>query len=154
MQSVRIHMLRANLERRALQIVVAICALVPIVAGLIGALAGLDQAAQIIPTSSLDSHFRYLSGLLLAIGLGYWTTIPEIERKCGRFRMLTVIVLAGGLVRLASTVGGEHQPVSVLLALSMELFVTPLLAVWQARIAYGRQTGLIVRQGAAASHHS
>lgn len=80
---------------------------------------------------SLDSHFRYLSGLLLGIGLGYWTTIPAIENKGGRFRMLTMIVFIGGLGRLWSllAIGIPDKP--MLFGLTMELVVTPLFAFWQ-----------------------
>jgi len=49
-----------------------------------------------------DSHFRYLSGLLLGIGLGFWSTIPRIEANGDRFRLLSFIVVAGGLARFTS----------------------------------------------------
>jgi hypothetical protein len=34
---------------------------------------------------SSDSHLRYLSGLLLGIGLCFWSTVPRIEAKTARF---------------------------------------------------------------------
>ncbi len=59
-----------GLERRALQIVVTIGSLVPISAGSAGILLGprLVGSAS-IGAGDLDSHFRYLSGLLLAVGI-------------------------------------------------------------------------------------
>jgi hypothetical protein len=116
--------------RRSLQIAVAILALVPVGAGLAGVLLGptMVAAVQNVP---LDSHYRYLSGLLLAIGLGFWSCIPKIEQNGDRFRLLTGLVFIGGLGRAVSleTVGLPDVP--MLFGLIMELVVTPLLCLWQ-----------------------
>ncbi len=76
----------------------------------------------------LDSHFRYLSGLLLGIGLAFWTTIPALESKGGRFRLLCLIVFIGGLGRLCSLIALGPPGRSMLFGLAMELVVTPLFA--------------------------
>jgi hypothetical protein len=83
----------------------------------------------------MDSHYRYLSGLLLGIGLGFWITIPNIEREGHRFRLLAAIVVLGGIGRVWSLliVGVPDRP--MLFGLIMELAVTPMLAFWQYRIA-------------------
>ena len=83
----------------------------------------------------LDSHVRYLSGLLLGIGLVFWATIPGIERRGAIFRALTGIVFIGGLGRLLGVliVGVPSTPMAA--ALGMELVVTPLLCLWQSRVA-------------------
>ncbi len=83
----------------------------------------------------MDSHYRYLSGLLLGIGLGFWITIPNIELESRRFRMLAAIVVLGGIGRLWSllAVGVPDRP--MLFGLIMELAVTPLLAFWQYRLS-------------------
>ena len=87
------------MERRALQIAVALAGLVPLTAGALGILAptvlGLhgDRAAL--------THAAYLSGLLLGIGLAYWSLIPDIEKRSGPFTLLTAIVFVGGLARLS-----------------------------------------------------
>eukprot|EP01037_Dinobryon_pediforme_P012750 gene12754-12846_t len=84
-----------------LQIAIAIGCLVPVSAGLGGVLLGPDligQGNQI--NINFDSHFRYLSGILFAIGLCYLSTIPQIEHQGRRFRMLTFLVFIGGLSRL------------------------------------------------------
>jgi hypothetical protein len=116
--------------RRSLQIAVAVLALVPIGAGLAGVLLG---PAMVAATASvpLDSHYRYLSGLLLAIGLAFWSCIPKIAENTGRFRLLTAIVFVGGLGRAFSlqTVGLPDVP--MLFGLIMELAVTPALCLWQ-----------------------
>ena len=76
-------------------------------------------------------HYRYLSGLLLAIGLGFWSTIPNIERHAPRFRLLTGLVVIGGLCRLLGVALGDPLTPAVAAALAMELVATPLLCFWQ-----------------------
>jgi Domain of unknown function (DUF4345) len=127
-------------ERRALQIVVAVASLIPISAGAAGVLFGPAMVAIDGAPTSADSHFRYLSGLLLGIGIGFATTIPRIESHTARFRTLATIVVIGGLARLLSlwTRGVPDKP--MLAALVMELGVTPGLALWQARVASLRST--------------
>ena len=122
-------------ERRALQVAVALGSLIPISAGAAGILLGprLVASASAAPPD-LDSHFRYLSGLLLAIGFGFASTIPRIETHQRRFRLLTAIVVLGGIGRMLSLLSiGPPSPV-MLAALVMELVVTPALALWQHRV--------------------
>ena len=82
-----------------------------------------------------DSHFRYLSGLLLGIGLAFWSCIPRLPHHAARFQLLTFLVLIGGLARLLGLAlhGWPGTPMAA--ALVMELAVTPLLCLWQRRIA-------------------
>ena len=82
----------------------------------------------------VDSHFRYLSGLLLGIGLLFWSMVPAIERRTSLFRALTFIVVTGGLARLLAYVE-RGDPGPMRLALIMELMVTPALCLWQAHVA-------------------
>jgi hypothetical protein len=121
-------------ERRLLQIAVALGSLVPIIAGAAGILSG-PAMVEAGGSVSVDSHFRYLSGLLLGIGIAFVTTIPEIERQTGRFRMLASIVVAGGIGRLMSLLLRGAPDAAMLAALAMELVVTPALALWQVRVA-------------------
>ena len=128
------------MERHILQIAVGIGSLVPIGAGGAGMLLGPRiLGSEAAGSGDLDSHFRYLSGLLLAIGLGYLSTIPRIETHGGRFRLLTCIVVVGGVGRLLSLLMLGPRSPSMIAALGMELIVTPGLALWQHRV--GRQTG-------------
>jgi hypothetical protein len=121
-------------ERRALQIAVAIASLVPISAGAAGVLLG-PAMVEIATPAAADSHFRYLSGLLLGIGLAFVTTIPRIEAHTARVRVLAAIVVVGGLARLFSFLVRGYPDKPMALALVMELVVTPALALWQGRIA-------------------
>ena len=121
------------MERRALQLAIALAGTVPLTAGALGILApdmlGLhgDRAAT--------AHAAYLSGLLLGIGLAYWSLIPDIENRRGPFTLLTAIVFLGGLARFSMGLRlGSLQP-GIGLPLLMELWLTPLLWVWQTRIS-------------------
>jgi uncharacterized membrane protein YfcA len=122
-------------ERRFLQIVVALACLVPIGAGAAGIMLGPAMVDAGAVPAGADSHYRYLSGLLLGIGIAFATTIPNIERHTVRFRLLTGIVAVGGFGRLVSLLlrGSPDKP--MLAALVMELGVTPCLMLWQARVA-------------------
>lgn len=122
------------LERRLLQSAVAVLALVPIGAGLAGIVAGPDFAGPAATHVAVDSHFRYLSGLLLGIGLAFWSLVPDIENRTGAFRLLTAIVFVGGLARLAAVFTQGVPGPEMIFGLTMELIVTPLLCIWQARL--------------------
>jgi uncharacterized membrane protein YfcA len=128
---------RGRLERRLLQIAVGIGCLVPLLAGAVGVIHGpamLHGTGEGVPRD-LDSHFRYLSGLLLAAGIGFASCIRDVERKTGRFRLLGALVIAGGLGRLLGLLSGAEPGPGHLAALGMELGVVPLLVLWQARLA-------------------
>jgi hypothetical protein len=126
----------SKIEKRTLQIVVAIGSLVPIGAGATGMVLGPSMIESgAIGSADLDSHFRYLSGLLLAIGLGFASTVPRIETHSGRFWLLTGIVVLGGIGRLLSLLSTGLLSPSIAAALVMELLITPSLALWQRRVA-------------------
>ena len=117
-------------HRNALRVCVALAAVVPVAGGLFGAVQSLGG----VSAWSAD-HYRYLSGLLLAIGLGFWSTVPQIERHAQRFRLLTGLVAIGGLCRLLGVVLGDPLTPAVAAALALELLATPLLCLWQAQIS-------------------
>jgi hypothetical protein len=126
----------SEMARRILQLAVMIGSVVPIGAGTAGMLLGPRLPGPgAVGSGDLDSHFRYLSGLLLGIGLGYLSTVPRIEAHGGRFRLLTCIVVVGGLGRLFSLLAPGSRSPAMLAALGMELLVAPGLALWQWRVA-------------------
>ena len=118
-----------------LRAAVALGGVVPVGAGLAGVWLGPAMTGPVAADIPLDSHFRYLSGLLLAIGLGFWSTIPAIERQGPRFRLLTALVVVGGLGRLVSLIALGPPNAPMLFGLAMELVVTPALALWREHLA-------------------
>jgi hypothetical protein len=125
-----------SVERRALQACVAIACLVPFLAGGTGILrsAAMAKGVALPLPVDLDSHFRYLSGLLFGLGLVFAYCVPSIEKRGTLFRALTAIAFVGGLSRLLSL--AQHGPPSFghRFGLVMELGVVPLLMLWQWRV--------------------
>jgi hypothetical protein len=129
-----------SVEKRLLQAMVALGCVVPLLAGAAGMLEGpaFLHGVQAEP-ADLDSHFRYLSGLLFAIGIAFATCIPAIELKTGRFRLLAFLVFVGGLGRLLGLISSGVPGAGHVFGLAMELGVVPLLVLWQARFASGAE---------------
>ncbi|MEO8301797.1 MAG: DUF4345 family protein [Rhizomicrobium sp.] len=119
-------------ERRLLQAAVALAGLVPVAFGFLG----VQRPAMIFsgPPGAL-THAGYLSGLLLGIGLSFWFLIPTIERQGLAFRLLTGLVVLGGLARALAAARLDTWGLPVLLPLVMELGVTPALCLWQRRVS-------------------
>ncbi len=114
-----------------LRAAIFIAGIVPVTAGLAGTLTGFDfLGAALAPAA--DSHARYLSGLLLGIGLGVWWCAAALDRRQPVFATLCGLVAIGGLARLAGLAHGL-PPWPHLLALVMELCVTPALWAWSLR---------------------
>ena len=124
--------------RLALQACVALGATWAVGAGAWGVVDGIGSS-----TAGLISQGRYLSGLLMAIGLGYWTTIRDIEQKTARFRLLTSLVAIGGLSRLLGLAMGDGVSLATAGPLGLELGVAPLLCLWQngAALAFPAASG-------------
>ncbi len=110
----------------------------PVLAGLAGVVFGVAMTGERAGGPDLDSHVRYLSGLLLAIGLAYWASVPAIERHTDRMRLLTGLVVVGGLARLGGFALHGLPGLPMRLALVMELGIAPAICLWQARVAAAR----------------
>ncbi len=130
-------------ERKLLQQSVAVVATIPVATGLYGVLFGQALTGDAVSISA-ESHFRYLSGLLLAIGLCYWSTLPGIEGKTGRFRLLTLLVVIGGLGRLIGLALTGLPSLFMVGGLIVELIIAPVLCLWQTRVAnrYAEEYGV------------
>ncbi|WP_414471489.1 DUF4345 domain-containing protein [Microvirga sp. M2] len=130
-------------ERKLLQQSVAVAATIPVAVGLYGVLFGQALTGDAVSISA-ESHFRFLSGLLLGIGLCFWSTLPSIEDKTGRFRLLTLLVVIGGLGRLIGLALTGLPSFFMVGGLVVELVVAPVLCLWQTRIAnrYAEEFGV------------
>ena len=125
-----------TLEHRLLQGVVAIACLLPLLVGGQGIVHGPAPFGHLADVPrDLDSHFRYISGIFFATGLGFLSCIPHIETKGPRFRLLGALIVVGGLARLVSLIDVGMPSRGHVLGLGMEILVVPLLTLWQARLA-------------------
>lgn len=122
-------------SRRLLQVTVAVLSLVPLGAGTAGLVLGPAFVGAGDASPDLDSHFRYLSGIFLAVGLTFCSTVPAIERRTARFRLAAALVVCGGLGRLLSLALLGPPSIPHLVGLGLELGVMPLLMVWQTSVA-------------------
>ncbi|MBV8849738.1 MAG: DUF4345 domain-containing protein [Methylobacteriaceae bacterium] len=140
-----------NTERLALQVAIGLAGLVPVLGGGYGALFGAASLVRLPTDPAADSHIHYLSGLLLAIGLAYWASIPDIEQRSARFSLLTFMVVLGGFARLLGLFTWGNPGAVMLGALAMELVVTPVGWLWQRRVARLFGAPLVPALGSAAA---
>ena len=106
----------SSISRRLLQGAILIGGCVPVFAGLAGAFGYFTDTSDM----PLANHFNYLSGLLFAIGLAFWSCVPDIERHGARMRILTFLVVVGGVMRLGHSVVYGFYPAGTLFALCTE----------------------------------
>lgn len=119
-------------EKRLLQAVVAVACLLPLIVGGQGIVHGPAPFGHPVDVPrDLDSHFRYISGIFFATGLGFLSCIPAIETKGPRFRLLGGLIFVGGLSRLVSLIAVGVPSRGHVLGLGMETIVVPLLMLWQ-----------------------
>jgi hypothetical protein len=122
------------MERKLLQIAFALAGLVLVGFGFAGVFFGanfLDLSGNVV----MDSYIRFLKGMLLAIGLVYWSSIPDIERHGERVALVTFILMLGAVPRLMAVIGHGVPTVGIIIGLAGELIAAPLLWLWQRRIA-------------------
>lgn len=128
--------MKPQAEKRCLQAIVALLAAVPVLAGLEGMLTGPGfLRAQAPWPVDLDSHLRFLSGVFVAVGIAWYSCIPDIERKTERFRLLAALTFCGGLGRFASLLAAGPPTTGHRYGLVAELLIVPVLVLWQARVA-------------------
>jgi hypothetical protein len=125
-------------ERRLLQAAIALGCLSPFWFGLRGVIEGPAMLEGVEPgqaAADLLSHYRYLSGLFLGLGVVLLTCVPRIEARTARFRWVCAAIVAGGLARALGMAMGDAPSVGHRIALAAELGLVPLLVLWQARVA-------------------
>jgi hypothetical protein len=125
-------------ERKLLQIAFALAGLALVGFGFAGVFFGanfLDLSGNVV----MDSYIRFLKGMLLAIGLIYWSSIPDIERHGERISLVTCILVLGAVPRLMAVIGHGVPTIGILISLAGELIAAPLLWLWQHRVAGAAQ---------------
>ena len=121
------------MERKLLQIAFALAGLVLVVFGLAGVFFGADFA-DLSGHLEMDSYFRFLKGMLLAIGLVYWSSMPDIERHGERISLVTFILVLGAVPRLMAVIGHGVPTIGILISLAGELIFAPLLWLWHQHV--------------------
>jgi len=124
------------IEKRVFQAIVVVACLLPLVVGSMGIVHGAAPFGHLAEVPrDLDSHFRYISGIFFATGIGFASCVPHIERKGPRFRLLGGLIVIGGLARGVSLLAVGVPSLGHLLGLGMETIVVPLLMLWQWNLA-------------------
>jgi hypothetical protein len=126
------------MNKRALQIVTSILALVPIVTGVIGmfGLADPIYAPMGLPHNSLlDSNLRFFAGVWLGLGLALLWLVPRIDTQTVLFRTFWGMIFIGGLGRLLSMVFTGLPPAPFIGFTALEIIGAPLFIAWQSRLA-------------------
>ena len=119
-------------EKRALQVAVALVLVLPSTAAVAGVVGGPGFLGHppVVPVD-LDSHFRYVSGLFLAMLIGYASCIPAIERRTRRLRLLGFLTVVGGLARLGSLLTVGVPSLGHQIGLVIELGIAPAILLWR-----------------------
>jgi hypothetical protein len=130
------------MQRKLLQIAVAIAGLAGVGVGLTGVLFG-TMYADLSGDVVLDSYVRFLKGVLLAIGLIYWSCIPQIERRGERIALVTFILVFGTLSRLLTVIGHGVPTLGLIGNLVTGLILVPLLWLWQRHVAHAAQRAIL-----------
>ena len=128
------------MERKLLQIAFALAGLVLIGFGLAGVFFGAGFA-DLSRNVEMDSYFRFLKGVLLGIGLIYWSSIPDIARHGERISLVTFILVLGAVPRLIAVIGHGVPTFGILISLAGELIVAPLLWLWHQHVTGLAQRG-------------
>jgi hypothetical protein len=125
-------------SRKLLQVSLGICALAPIVTGLLG-MAGIDNPVYFGSEKPsgvlLDSNLRFLNGLSVGIGIYTLLIIPEIRKRPAELRMICILIFFGAIGRLFSINNYGFPPFPYNLFPFVELALPPLFVLWQARVA-------------------
>jgi hypothetical protein len=131
------------MELKAFRIIVANLALIPISAGAAGVIFGLSFPGFEVQVQNPDasSHFRFLSGIFLAMGLAYWTVALGLGDWLARFQFLAVLTIAGGLARGVSLFVDGTPSLGHQIGLGMELIIVPMLFFWSIRLSIQQPSG-------------
>ncbi|CAF0899873.1 unnamed protein product [Rotaria sordida] len=129
--------MKSKIEIYALQITLAIMGSISLIIGASGIWMGPNNMNKVTVPIRLDNHYRYLSGLALGFGLINWFyIIPRITQAGTIVRMFAFMVFLGGIARAVGFFKLGIMPDTFsLIATISEIFFTPILCYWQARIA-------------------
>jgi len=128
------------MNKKALQVVTLILALVPTLTGIVG-LMGLDDPIYGQHSGNgneiLDSNLRFFSGLWLGIGITLFFIIKRIDAPLQSqvFRMVWGCIFLGGVGRLLSMFFAGPPPLPFVGFTLLEILGAPFFIYWQKKIA-------------------
>jgi hypothetical protein len=116
------------------------CALgaVPVATGVLTMLGLSDpiySSAGIPANALLDSNLRFFGGLWLVLGLAVYWLVPRIGEQTALFRVLWLMIFAGGIGRLVSMVFLGLPPLPFVAFTVLEVVGAPAFIVWQSRLS-------------------
>jgi hypothetical protein len=117
------------LERRLLQIALAIVGLVAILFGVTGVFFGTSLSGVTLGVT-MEGYVRFIKGVLIAAGLIYWSAIPRVEVRSERIGVVSFLLVFGAVGRLLAVVGHGFPTVGLMISLIGELIVVPLIWLW------------------------
>jgi Domain of unknown function (DUF4345) len=127
------------MQKRPLQITIAILSLIPIVTGVITMMGVTDPlyvAAGIPRDALLDSNLRFFGGLWLGLGLTLLWLVPRIESETAIYRILWGMIFIGGIGRLLSVLFIGLPPLPFIGFTALEIIGAPLFILWQNKIKH------------------
>ncbi len=126
------------MNKRNLQIAMAVLGAVPVLTGLIGLMGLADPLyarLNITLDATLDSNLRFFSGVWIGLGLAVWWLVPRIDQETALFRALWLMIFLGGIGRLLSLVLAGQPLLPFVGFTAVEILGAPLFILWQHRIA-------------------
>jgi hypothetical protein len=132
-------MIKGKMNKRNLQIITAILALVPTITGLIGLMGVNDPIyGNLIKTDTnilLDSNLRFFSGVWLGLGIALFSIIKTIDTQTQIFRIIWGCIFLGGIGRLLSIIFAGVPPVPFIGFTALEIIGATFFIYWQSKIA-------------------
>ena len=117
------------MERRLLQIALAIVGLVAILFGVTGVFFGTSLSGVTLGVT-MEGYVRFIKGVLIAAGLIYWSAIPRLEVHSERIGVVSFLLVFGAAGRLLAVIGHGFPTVGLMISLIGELIVVPLIWLW------------------------
>ena len=126
------------MNKRNLQIITFILALIPTITGLIG-LTGINDPlyGELSKTKNilLDSNLRFFSGVWLGVGIALFSIIKTIDTQTQIFRIIWGCIFLGGLGRLLSIIFIGVSPIPFIGFTILEIVGAPFFIYWQNKIS-------------------
>lgn len=126
------------MNKRNLQIITFILALVPTITGLIGFAGVNDPLYGELSNSKnilLDSNLRFFSGVWLGLGITLFTITKTIDTQTQIFRIIWCCIFLGGIGRLLSIIFIGTPPIPFIAFTILEIVGAPFFIYWQKRIS-------------------